>query len=126
MGGKPVSIVTTHPLHPLTRRSFALRNDQLGAVGDLAGDRTQPVMLIGDLNVTMWSPWYRLLVAETQLTNARRGFGVMASWPTFLPPIMRLPIDHCLVSDELIVTDCRLGPAFGSDHLPLIVDVAVR
>jgi endonuclease/exonuclease/phosphatase (EEP) superfamily protein YafD len=122
----PVSIVTTHPLNPLSPRNFALRNDQLGAVGDFVGDRTQPLVLIGDLNVTMWSPWYRRLRAETQLTNARRGFGVMASWPTFLPPIMRLPIDHCLVSDELIVTDCRLGPAFGSDHLPLIVDVAVR
>jgi endonuclease/exonuclease/phosphatase (EEP) superfamily protein YafD len=74
----------------------------------------------------MWSPWYRRLRAETRLTNARRGFGVMASWPAYLPPVMRLPIDHCLVSDELIVTDCRLGPAFGSDHLPLIVDIAVR
>jgi len=126
VGGTPVSILTTHPLHPLSPRTFALRNDQLGAVGDLAGDRTQPLVLIGDLNVTMWSPWYRRLRDETRLTNARRGFGVMASWPTFLPPIMRLPIDHCLVSDDLIVTDCRLGPAFGSDHLPLIVDVAVR
>jgi endonuclease/exonuclease/phosphatase (EEP) superfamily protein YafD len=126
LGGTPVSIVTTHPPHPLRPRTFALRNDQLGAVADLAGDRTQPLVLIGDLNVTMWSPWFRRLRSESQLSNARHGFGVLPSWPTFLPSVMRLPIDHCLVSDELIVTDCRLGPAFGSDHLPLIVDVALR
>jgi endonuclease/exonuclease/phosphatase (EEP) superfamily protein YafD len=126
LDGTPVSIVTTHPLNPLSPHNFALRNDQLGAVGGFAGDRTQPLVLIGDLNVTMWSPWYRKLADETQLTNARRGFGVMPSWPAYFPPVMRLPIDHCLVSDELIVTDCRLGPAFGSDHLPLIVDLALR
>jgi endonuclease/exonuclease/phosphatase (EEP) superfamily protein YafD len=125
LDGTPVTIVATHPRHPLSPRSFAQRNDQLGAVGALARDRTRPLILIGDLNVTMWSPWSRRLCAGAQLTNARRGFGVMPSWPTFLPPIMRLPIDHCLVSDELVVTGCRLGPAIGSDHRPLIVDVAI-
>jgi endonuclease/exonuclease/phosphatase (EEP) superfamily protein YafD len=124
--GTPVSVVTTHPMHPLSPGTFAARNDQLAAVGDFAARRGGPLVLIGDLNVTMWSPWYGRLRDETPLTNARRGFGVLASWPTFLPPVMRLPIDHCLVSDELVVTDCRLGNAFGSDHLPLIVDVAVR
>jgi endonuclease/exonuclease/phosphatase (EEP) superfamily protein YafD len=123
--GAPVSIVATHPMHPLSPANFAARNEQLEAVAAFAGDLDGPVVLIGDLNVTMWSPWYRHLRTQGRLTNARRGFGVLASWPTFLPPIMRLPIDHCLVSDDLVVADCRLGPDFGSDHLPLIVDVAV-
>jgi endonuclease/exonuclease/phosphatase (EEP) superfamily protein YafD len=123
--GIPISIVATHPMHPLSPRTFGLRNDQLEAVGDYAAGLDQPLVLIGDLNVTMWSPWYRRLCEQAQLTDARLGFGVRASWPTFLPSIMRLPIDHCLVSDELVVTDCRLGPVFGSDHRPLIVDVAV-
>jgi endonuclease/exonuclease/phosphatase (EEP) superfamily protein YafD len=123
--GAPISIVATHPMHPLSPGTFAARNDQLEAVAAFVGDLDGPVVLIGDLNVTMWSPWYRRVRTRGGLTNARRGFGVLASWPTSLPAILRLPIDHCLVSDELAVIDCRLGPEFGSDHLPLIVDVAV-
>jgi len=126
VGGTAVSIVATHPTNPLSPGTFALRNDQLEAVATYARGREQPLVLIGDLNVTMWSPWHRRLCAEAGLTNARRGFGVLASWPTYLPPIMRLPIDHCLVSGDLAVTDCRLGPEFGSDHRPLIVDLALR
>jgi endonuclease/exonuclease/phosphatase (EEP) superfamily protein YafD len=125
VGGAAVSIVATHPKNPLSPHGFALRNDQLEAVADLARGRTRPLVLIGDLNVTMWSPWYRRLCDETGLVSARRGFGVLASWPTFLPSIMRLPIDHCLVSEGVVVADCRLGPEFGSDHRPLIVDLAV-
>jgi endonuclease/exonuclease/phosphatase (EEP) superfamily protein YafD len=125
VGGTPVSIVATHPMNPLIPVNFALRNDQLEAVAAFARRRTQPLVLIGDLNVTMWSPWHRQLCDEAGLADARRGFGVLASWPTYLPSIMRLPIDHCLVSGELAVTDCRLGPEFGSDHRPLVVDLAV-
>jgi endonuclease/exonuclease/phosphatase (EEP) superfamily protein YafD len=36
---------------------------------------------------------------------------------------MRVPIDHLLHSDTLSVVDRRLGPAMGSDHFPLIVDL---
>ena len=95
---------------------LAIADAVLGAGGSI---------LIGDLNTTMWSPWFGRLCAKSGLSSVRRGFGVLPSWPAPLPAFLRIPIDHCLVSDDLVVTGCRLGSPAGSDHLPLIVDLAV-
>ena len=125
VNGTPVSLLCTHPPHPLTPSGFRLRNDQLADATRAASERTTPLVLMGDLNTTMWSPWFRRLVADTGLENARHGWGILPSWPAMLPAFMRIPIDHCLVSDELKVAGCRLGPKIGSDHLPVIVDLVV-
>ncbi len=122
-GGSPVSLLATHPRTPMTLQTFSQRNDQLTEVGSFVRSRPGPWVVIGDLNMSMWSPWFKRLCGEAGLSNARRGFGVLATWPAFLPGVCRIPIDHCLVSDPSMVTGCRLGPDIGSDHLPLIVDL---
>ncbi len=123
--GSPLSIVATHPLNPLDPRWFPKRNEQLTAVGDLVAGLPGPAILIGDLNTTMWSPWYGRLEAAAGLRNARSRMGLLPSWPSALPAMLRIPIDQCLVSEGVTVRDVRLGPAIGSDHLPLVVDVVL-
>lgn len=123
--GRPVSLLVTHPKTPVQHWLFDLRNEQLEEVRALARSLPRPLVVVGDLNTTMWSPWYRDLCGANDLANAREGFGVLPSWPVQCPPVARLPIDHCLVSPQVTVTACRLGPAVGSDHLPLIVDLVV-
>ena len=123
--GAPLTIVCTHPKPPHLPTAFTLRNDQLEQVADLVGRLPRPLVLAGDLNTTMWSPWFRRLTEQTALRSVRRGFGVLASWPAALPGFLRIPIDHVLVSDDVSVTGCRLGAPTGSDHLPLIVDLVL-
>jgi endonuclease/exonuclease/phosphatase (EEP) superfamily protein YafD len=123
--GRPVSFVGTHPAPPLGAAGFDARNRQLAAVAALAAQLDGPVILAGDLNTTMWGKHFRQLVAATGLVNARRGFGVVPTWPTTFVPAM-IPLDHCLVSDEFAVLDLRAGARVGSDHLPIIVLLALR
>ncbi len=123
--GAPLTIVCTHPKPPLLPGPFTLRNDQLQQVADLVSRLPRPLVLAGDLNTTMWSPWFRRLSERTALTSVRHGFGVLGSWPAALPGFMRIPIDHVLISDDVSVTGCRHGAATGSDHLPLIVDLVL-
>ena len=75
---------------------------------------------MGDLNISMWAHHYARFEEVSGLSNARRGFGVAPTWPVWLFPGL-IPIDHVLVSEQVVVTDFRTGPSIGSDHLPIVV-----
>lgn len=120
--GVRAQLLTIHTLPPLQQRMANLRGDQLAAARDWYDDQEVPAIIVGDLNLTMYSPVYRRWMAGFDAKNARQGHGPLGSWPVFVP-FMRLPLDHCLVSPEIEVVDCRLGPDIGSDHLPLIIDL---
>jgi endonuclease/exonuclease/phosphatase (EEP) superfamily protein YafD len=106
-------------------RLFRARNDQLRALAHLAAGLEPPKVLIGDFNLSPWSPFFPPLLKQAGLVNARDGFGILPTWPTFFVPAM-IPLDHCLVSPEARVTNIETGPDIGSDHLPLIIDLLVR
>jgi hypothetical protein len=40
-------------------------------------------------------------------------------------PVLRIPIDHCLVSPDIGVLTMRTGRHIGSDHLPIIIDMVM-
>ncbi|MGF1493652.1 MAG: endonuclease/exonuclease/phosphatase family protein [Microcoleaceae cyanobacterium] len=127
-------LVATHPLPPVKPSFFHSRNRQLKLMGDYLQTLSQPMVLAGDLNITMWSPYYKNLIRRTNLKNARRGFGILPSWPTPgtyrqlpgpLSQFFAIPIDHCLHSREFRVNNIRTGKPTGSDHLPVIVDLSL-
>lgn len=125
LNGRPVSLIASHPLPPESRAWWATRNRQLADLAQVARGVVGPLILLGDLNVTMWSSQYDLLEQGTGLTNVRRGFGVLPTWPTGIPPAM-IPLDHCLVTDAFQVDEVETGPPIGSDHLPLMVRLRLR
>jgi len=122
--GKNFVLIATHPYGPHSEYPGQQRN-QFNALANYARESNDPVILIGDLNTTPWSPMFRRLIHRSGLHDARRGFGILPTWNTKFAPIM-IPIDHCLVSDNIAVADFALGPAIHSDHLPLIVDLAFK
>ncbi|MEA5465853.1 endonuclease/exonuclease/phosphatase family protein [Leptothoe sp. PORK10 BA2] len=138
INGQSFSLVAAHPLPPVEPRMFQSRNTLLADAGDYIKTQTEPVFFLGDLNITMWSPYYQSLIRKTGLKNARQGFGISPSWPTVsryegLPNIvqalvkpLQIPIDHCLVSAGVTVVNSRTGAETGSDHLPIITDLWLR
>ena len=118
-----VEVLTTHPLAPTTEERAALRDAQLRFAANWAADRSGYYMVVGDLNATPWSWPFRHLASVGDLRNSQNGFGLQPSFSTMSNVIFRVPIDHLLHSESIRVRDRRLGPALGSDHFPLIVDV---
>jgi endonuclease/exonuclease/phosphatase (EEP) superfamily protein YafD len=125
--GALVSLLSIHPRTPIRGARYKLRNGMLAAAADCLRDLPGPKICIGDLNITPWSPYYRSFVERTKLVNVRKGFGLLPSWPTFLFfKCLMIPLDHCLVSDDIRVADARTGEPMGSDHLPLIVEIELE
>ena len=121
--GTIVSILALHPPAPVRSDKFVNRNRQFTEAVLLLKSISGPKVLIGDLNTTMWSPFFEELVKDSGLRDARLGFGLKPSWPMPLPSLLQIPIDHCLVSDDIEVVAVRTGGPIGSDHRPLIFDV---
>ena len=128
INGKPLTIVTAHTAPPMSQRRAQQRNEHLRLLAEHLRQLPAPKLLIGDLNSTMWSPYFADFVTQADLLNARAGFGVLPTWPTwqvFGNTVTVIPIDHCLVSRDIRVVNFRRVPYLGSDHLWLIVDLAL-
>ncbi len=121
LGGTRLTILATHPLPPTSGRYWDDRNRQLRDMAAWLAARDGPAILLGDLNCVPWSPPLRRVCREGRMKDARKGFGVCATWPARLA-LLGCPIDHCLVSPDIHVRNFRTGADLGSDHLPIVVD----
>jgi endonuclease/exonuclease/phosphatase (EEP) superfamily protein YafD len=124
-GGEPITVVATHPFPPVRSAVAVERNRQLAAIADFTASETGEVVVVGDLNVSPWSPYFQDLLRDGKLRDSRRGFDLQPTWPTFCPPLMT-PIDHVLTSGGLAVSGRRTGPNIGSDHRPIVAVIGRR
>ena len=125
VAGREVTVIGTHPLPPVNRRFARMRNQQLRDLARVAKACNGPVMILGDMNATSWSPHFRDLLRAGGLRDSRQGFGVQPTWPAGRPWLWA-PIDHCLVSSDIVVHRRAVGPSVGSDHHPVVVDFSLR
>lgn len=122
--GQPFYIIAAHTLAPTKNAYFQMRNSHLDSLASTARLLQGHVMLIGDLNLSTWSPYFNELIMTAGLTDSRRGFGVQATWPVRYP-LLRIPIDHCLTSPSININNWARGPDIGSDHFPVIIDFSI-
>jgi endonuclease/exonuclease/phosphatase (EEP) superfamily protein YafD len=120
-----LNVLGVHLRSPISRRLSLARNRQLTQLAELRSTFTGPLVITGDFNITPFSPIFADWLRDTGLRDARAERGFDFSWPAFLP-IVGIPIDHCIVSDEFRVIAHRRLPAFGSDHYPVVAELALR
>ncbi|MEA1902815.1 MAG: endonuclease/exonuclease/phosphatase family protein [Actinomycetota bacterium] len=118
-----IALLSTHPLAPTERERARLRDAQLAFAADWAVSQEGPFVVTGDFNATPWSWPFRSLMSTAPVRNSQAGFGLQPSFSTTSNVLLRVPIDHLLYSEEFAVLDRQLGPAMGSDHYPLVVDL---
>jgi endonuclease/exonuclease/phosphatase (EEP) superfamily protein YafD len=123
-GGRSLTVVGAHANWPLGPRIARARDAELGMLAGLARAVPQPLVVVGDFNVTAFSPAFARLLRQARLTDCAAGRGWHPTWPVFFPPAW-LQIDHCLHSGGIEVDAVRTGPFVGSDHYPLVVDLRV-
>ncbi len=121
--GTPVTVLGVHLHWPLGPRSSRLRNAELASIASFAAAHPEPLIVTGDFNATPWSQHFRAALEQSGLSDCAAGHGLAPSWPSQFPPL-GIRIDHCWASRHWRSVDVRLGPAHGSDHLPLIADLA--
>ncbi len=125
VGEAIVKLLGTHPLSPSTEARARLRDAQIEFARNWSSETGGRRIVAGDLNATPWSQPFRRLLDDGGLMNSQLGYGLELTFPSGSSPLVQVPIDHVLYSDGFAVIDRRLGPALGSDHLPVVVDLAL-
>jgi endonuclease/exonuclease/phosphatase (EEP) superfamily protein YafD len=121
----PLAVLGTHPLAPTDQERADLRDAQLGFAGEWAAAQTGAFIVVGDFNATPWSWPFRRLMGSAELENSQSGFGLQPTYASTSNLLLRIPIDHLVHSPALEVIGRQLGPALGSDHFPLVIDLQV-
>jgi endonuclease/exonuclease/phosphatase (EEP) superfamily protein YafD len=119
-----LNVIVTHPLPPMSGAALKQQDEQFEAVAARVRSSNGPVIVMGDLNATPWSRLFLRFQRGSGLCDTRSGFGLQATFPAS-SRFLRIPIDHVLVSCSVGVSDRRVGPDVGSDHLPVVVDLVL-
>jgi endonuclease/exonuclease/phosphatase (EEP) superfamily protein YafD len=113
-----------HLASPVGKYRTDLRNNQLASLAEEVQKNNQPTVVIGDFNITPWSPYFEEFIQKTRLKDTRKGLGFYPTWLAQFPPLS-IPIDHGLTSNGIKFSSFSLGSSFGSDHLPIILDFSI-
>ncbi len=123
IAGQSLRIVGTHPLPPTSASNAAARDVQLRMLGQ--PPHAMPTLLIGDFNLTQFSPIFADLLQVSGLRDTAIGHGLPPTWMRAIP-VFAIPIDQALVTPGITVVDRWTGPSLGSDHVPLLVTFSLN
>lgn len=125
INGQMVRVIATHPIPPVRSAAFRARNLHLTMMAERirkfrADQPNTPVVLVGDLNLTPWSPHFDDLLQESGLLSASAGRGLTPTWYRWKSFPFGLVIDHGLHTPDVQCTGRRVLEDIGSDHRPVV------
>lgn len=115
-----------HPAPPAPGENLKSteRDVELLLLADRLSGSNKRIIVAGDLNDVAWSATTRLFRQISGLLDLRIGRGL---FNTFHADhwFARWPLDHVFVSRHFKLVNIRRLPPVGSDHFPLLVELAV-
>jgi endonuclease/exonuclease/phosphatase (EEP) superfamily protein YafD len=120
-----LTLVGLHGARPFGR-TVRWRDTQLDRAAQVAAARKdQPVLLMGDLNLTPWSPVFARLRDTGNLRDGSIARGLTTTWNAHFLWLGVL-IHHILINQKIAVLESRVAEDIGSDHRPVVADLAFR
>ena len=97
----------------------------LNSINELFSNNKYPLIIAGDLNTSAYSISYKKYIKSSNLKDAQiLAKTLKGTWNAKHFPFMRISLEHVLVSPEIKVQSFDIGKNFGSDHLPVFVDLS--
>jgi hypothetical protein len=126
------TLFAVHLTNPVWQRGlrFERRQQEFAALARAVAAEKGPVVVIGDFNTAPNAPAVSRFISQAQVNKISCGGRWLPTWrplswrERFHPanPLTGIPIDH-LYTRNVDVLSCTIGPDFGSDHLPLVVEL---
>jgi endonuclease/exonuclease/phosphatase (EEP) superfamily protein YafD len=128
--GRSLRVLAVHPPLPSGPRNTATRQANFDYYAGVAATTEAPLLIVGDFNITPYSPRFRALLRDGGLRYVHLGWTWPASWPSesrgdFQRYIRGFPIDHILTSRHFAVSAARAIKDVGSDHYPVVADLVL-
>ena len=119
-----INFLTPHLHSGLNQERFNLARKQIEILKLIKEDISDNIILMGDLNMTPVSYRFNRLLEDLKLHTYSSFYKQTFTWPAYLPYILGIQIDHVLYSKNFKMISKKTTNSPGSDHRPLIVDLA--
>lgn len=113
------------PPNPMYATETTERDAELLILGREVDKRDEPTIVAGDFNDVAWSHTTRLFQKTSGLLDPRVGRGMYNTYNA-KNPLLRWPLDHVFHSDHFKLVRIGKGPAWGSDHFPIYIELSLE
>lgn len=119
VGGQRLMFVGLHTHWPVLPGLARARDESLREVARVIRGQDRPAIVLGDLNLTPYSPAFPRFEDAAGVRDVMDGRRWRPTWRAGFWPLA-LRIDHVLASAGICVEQAEVGPPIGSDHRPVL------
>ncbi len=123
LNNEKITILGVHLFLPVTQDFLHHALNQLDYLKTISKKTNNHLIIIGDLNMTSTSRRYINFIKETNLFTYSSFKNITSTWPSFLPNLLGIQIDHIIFSEKFKLKQKKILKNFSSDHRPIIFEL---